>query len=73
VPIIIAGGKKIENEMDVFEMAYQAIQQGAAGCDFGRNIFQNPHPVAMISALKAIVHNNTTPTEAQEIYNDLGK
>ncbi len=73
VPIVIAGGKKVETEMDVFEMAYQAIQQGAIGCDFGRNIFQNPHPVAMIGAIRAIVHDNATAEDALEMYNDLSK
>ncbi len=71
IPVVIAGGKKVETEMDVFKMAYQAIQEGAVGCDFGRNIFQNPKPVAMISAIRSIVHDNRTPDEAQEIYNEL--
>jgi putative autoinducer-2 (AI-2) aldolase len=73
VPIIIAGGKKIETEIDVFELAYNALQQGAIGCDFGRNIFQNPNPVAMIHALRSVVHENKTPKEALEIYNELAK
>ncbi len=71
IPVVIAGGKKIESEMDVFEMAHQAIEQGAAGCDFGRNIFQNPHPLAMILALRSIVHEGRTAKEAQEMYNEL--
>jgi putative autoinducer-2 (AI-2) aldolase len=71
IPVVIAGGKKVETEMDVFNMAYQAIQEGAVGCDFGRNIFQNPKPVAMISAIRSIVHDNRTPDEAQEMYNEL--
>ncbi|HJO46134.1 MAG TPA: 3-hydroxy-5-phosphonooxypentane-2,4-dione thiolase, partial [SAR324 cluster bacterium] len=43
VPIVIAGGKKIP-ELDALKMAYQAIQQGAAGVDMGRNIFQSEAP-----------------------------
>jgi len=73
VPVVIAGGKKIETEMDVFEMVYQAIEQGAIGCDMGRNIFQNPHPEAMIRAVRSIVHENAKPDEAQQMYNDLSK
>jgi len=71
IPVVIAGGKKIDSEMDVFEMAHQAIQQGAVGCDFGRNIFQNPHPVAMIRALRSIVHEGKTPKQALEMYKTL--
>jgi len=71
IPVVIAGGKKIDSEMDVFEMAHQAIQQGAVGCDFGRNIFQNPHPVAMIRALRSIVHEGKTPKQALAMYKTL--
>jgi putative autoinducer-2 (AI-2) aldolase len=73
VPIVIAGGKKIESEIDVFQLAHDAIQQGAVGCDFGRNIFQNPNPEAMIRALRSVVHDNKTPKEALEMYNELSK
>ncbi len=71
VPIVIAGGKKVETEMDVFEMTYQAIEQGAVGCDMGRNIFQDPHPLAMIQAVRSIVHDGNKPKEALELYNEL--
>ena len=55
VPIVIAGGKKIP-ELDALKMAYNAIQQGAAGVDMGRNIFQSNAPVAMIKAVRSVVH-----------------
>ncbi len=70
VPIVIAGGKKIP-EPDALKMAYNAIQQGAAGVDMGRNIFQAESPIAMIQAVRAVVHNNETPENALELYNDL--
>jgi len=70
VPIVIAGGKKIP-EPDALKMAYNAIQQGAAGVDMGRNIFQAESPVAMIQAVREVVHNNETPEKAFEFYNDL--
>lgn len=71
VPIVIAGGKKCETEMDAFEMTYNAINQGAVGVDMGRNIWQNDHPVAMIKAIRAIVHDNLTAKQAQELYNEV--
>ena len=70
VPIVIAGGKKIP-ELDALKMAYNAIQQGAAGVDMGRNIFQADSPVAMIQAVRAVVHSNETPEKALELYNTL--
>ena len=50
VPIVIAGGKK-QPEMDALKMAYNAIDQGAAGVDMGRNIFQSDAPKAMMQAV----------------------
>jgi putative autoinducer-2 (AI-2) aldolase len=70
VPIVMAGGKKIP-ELDALTMAYRAVQEGAAGVDMGRNIFQAESPTAMIQAVKAVVHNNTPPKEAFELYNSL--
>ena len=52
-------------------MAYNAVQQGACGVDMGRNIFQSEDPVAMIQAVKAVVHGNETPDKAFELYNTL--
>jgi len=69
VPVVIAGGPKLETELDAFQMAYDAIQKGASGVDMGRNIWQNPNPVGMIKAIKAVVHKNASPQEALEIYN----
>lgn len=70
VPIVIAGGKKIP-EIDALNMAYQAIDQGALGVDMGRNIFQADDPVAMLQAVRAVVHNGQKPAEALELYNTL--
>jgi 3-hydroxy-5-phosphonooxypentane-2,4-dione thiolase len=70
VPIVMAGGKKIP-ELDALTMAYNAVQQGAAGVDMGRNIFQSESAVAMIQAVKAVVHNNETPQKAFDLYNTL--
>ena len=67
VPIVIAGGKKIA-ELDALKMAYNAIQQGALGVDMGRNIFQCEAPIAMIQAVRAIVHQSETPQKAYELF-----
>jgi putative autoinducer-2 (AI-2) aldolase len=70
VPIVMAGGKKMP-EPDALTMAYNAVQQGACGVDMGRNIFQSEDPVAMIQAVKAVVHGNETPAKAYDLYNTL--
>ncbi len=70
VPIVIAGGKKIP-EKDALTMAYNAIQDGAAGVDMGRNIFQADAPVAMIKSVREVVHNGSKPDKAYEMYLDL--
>ena len=67
VPIVIAGGKKIE-EKEAIELAYNAIQSGASGVDMGRNIFQSDCPVGMIRAVRSVVHENNSVDEAYEIY-----
>lgn len=70
VPIVIAGGKKLPEDQ-ALEFAYKAIQQGAAGVDMGRNVFQSEHPIAMIQAVRAVVHDQRTPKEAFDLYNTL--
>jgi len=71
VPVVIAGGPKCETELQVFEFVYDGIQKGAIGVNLGRNVWQNPHPVAMMRALHAVIHNNATPKEAQELFEEL--
>lgn len=70
VPIVMAGGKKLP-ELDALTMAYNAIQEGAAGVDMGRNIFQSDCPVGMIKAIRKVVHENMKPAEALEYYQTL--
>jgi len=70
VPIVMAGGKKIP-ELDALKMAYNAVQQGASGVDMGRNIFQSEAPIAMIKAIRAVVHDNETPEKAFDLYSTL--
>ena len=70
VPIVIAGGKKLP-EKEALELCYMAINDGAAGVDMGRNVFQSDCPVAMIQAVRSIVHQNLSVEEAYEMYREL--
>lgn len=71
VPLVIAGGPKLKTELDALSLAYEAINEGASGVDMGRNIWQSENPVAMIKAIRAIVHEGTSLTKAQEMFKSL--
>jgi putative autoinducer-2 (AI-2) aldolase len=70
VPIVMAGGKKIPEE-EALDMTYKAIHSGAAGVDMGRNIFQSKDPVAMIRAVREVVHKGATAREGMEVFNQI--
>ena len=69
VPVVIAGGKKLP-ELEALELCYKAIQCGASGVDMGRNVFQSEAPLAMMKAVKAVVHDDLKPAEAIKIFED---
>ncbi|MFC1950610.1 3-hydroxy-5-phosphonooxypentane-2,4-dione thiolase [Chloroflexota bacterium] len=68
VPIVMAGGPQVDTEFEVFKFIYNGMQKGAIGVNLGRNIWQNDFPVAMIKAIRSIIHANASPEEAQELY-----
>ena len=70
VPVVMAGGKKLP-ELDALTMAYKAVSEGALGVDMGRNIFQSDAPVAMIQAVRKVVHEFMKPEEAYELFQTL--
>lgn len=72
VPIVMAGGKKLP-ELEALTMADNAVQQGAAGVDMGRNIFQSEAPKAMMTAIGKVVHENLKPKDAYELWRELKK
>jgi putative autoinducer-2 (AI-2) aldolase len=67
VPIVMAGGKKLP-EPDALKLTSDAVRDGAAGVDMGRNIFQAGDPVAMIQAVRAVVHEGASPGKAHDMY-----
>ena len=70
VPIVIAGGKKVPED-EALQMAYDALQAGAIGVNLGRNIWQSEYPVAMIRSIRAIIHENYTPKESQDLFDQI--
>lgn len=71
VPVVIAGGPKVGSQLEVFEFVYNGLQQGAIGVNLGRNIWQTQNPVASIRAIRAIIHDNYSAQEANELFNKL--
>ena len=71
VPVVIAGGPKGENPLQVFEFVHDGLQKGAIGVNLGRNVWQDPHPLAMMRSLNALIHQNLTPAQAQEMYDQI--
>ena len=70
VPVVIAGGKKLP-ELEALELCYKAVNDGASGVDMGRNVFQSEAPAAMLQAVRAVVHDNMSPNQAFELFNEL--
>jgi putative autoinducer-2 (AI-2) aldolase len=71
VPVVIAGGPKTETQREVFDFVYDGMQKGAIGVNLGRNIWQTKYPVAAIKAIRAVVHENYTPKEAEDLFEQL--
>ncbi|MCI4325046.1 MAG: 3-hydroxy-5-phosphonooxypentane-2,4-dione thiolase [Thermoplasmata archaeon] len=70
VPIVVAGGPKLDSIEAALALAHDAIAAGAKGIDMGRNIWQSEHPVAMMQALRAVVHHGATVREASAIFHE---
>ena len=68
VPVVMAGGPQVDTEREVFDFVYDGMQNGAIGVNLGRNIWQNDYPVAMIKAIRAIIHGKATSQKAEEVF-----
>ena len=63
VPVVIAGGEKMENDQDIFEMVQGSVAAGGAGVSIGRNVFQHRDPAKIVQAICKIVHNGSVAEE----------
>ncbi len=68
--VVVSGGPKLPDVKDVFQMTRDAIDVGARGVTYGRNVWQSDKPIAMVHALKHIIHKRGTVNEALDIFND---
>ena len=69
VPVIIAGGPKMDSDRAILEMVKGAMEAGASGTSIGRNVFQHDNPTKIVKALFMIVHNDATVDEALNYLN----
>jgi len=67
VPVVIAGGAKMESDRDILEMVRGAMDAGAAGASIGRNVFQHANPPAMVRAMAKIIFENDTVDAALKL------
>ena len=67
VPVMIAGGPKCETDLDTLNMIYGALQGGAKGIVMGRNVWQSPHPTALLSAVYGLIHENLNVRESADL------
>lgn len=71
VPVVMAGGPQVNTELEVLEFVHDGMQRGAIGVNLGRNVWQNEAPVAMMRAIRYVVHENGTAQEAHELFQSL--
>lgn len=64
VPVVIAGGPKIETDEELLQMVKDSIEVGGSGVAFGRNLFQAENPGKITRAISEVVHNNLEVEEA---------
>lgn len=68
VPVVMAGGPQVETELEVLQFVADGMQRGAIGVNLGRNIWQNDFPVAMIKAIRAIIHDGASAEQAHDLF-----
>ena len=67
VPVVIAGGERMDSTRQVLQMVHDSIKAGGAGVSMGRNVFQHPRRIELMRALRAIVHDNADVDHALAI------
>lgn len=60
VPVVIAGGEKMETDREILEMVEGALKAGAKGVSIGRNVFQHENPAKIVKAISQMVHHGSS-------------
>jgi len=70
VPVVIAGGEKMETDQEILSIVKGSIEAGGAGVSIGRNAFQHHSPDKIVKAISLVVHKNASVDEALEALKD---
>ncbi len=66
VPVLVRGGGQVSPQ-ELLERTRIAMDAGAAGVVYGRNVVQHPTPAKFIKSIRAIVHENASVDKALRI------
>ncbi len=66
IPVLVRGGGQV-GDRELLERTRAVLDQGAAGIVYGRNIIQHANPAAMVRALMAMLHQNASVEQAEQI------
>lgn len=66
VPVVIAGGPKLDSTRDLLSMVHDSVQAGGAGLSIGRNVFQHKNVTRLLKALNGIVHEDWDLDQAED-------
>jgi fructose-bisphosphate aldolase/2-amino-3,7-dideoxy-D-threo-hept-6-ulosonate synthase len=67
VPLVLAGGAKVDSDGEILKLAYDVMQAGAMGVTFGRNVFQHRDPTSIVKALRRVVIEGGSVKEAMGV------
>ncbi|PKN08924.1 MAG: fructose-bisphosphate aldolase [Deltaproteobacteria bacterium HGW-Deltaproteobacteria-8] len=67
VPVVIAGGPKLDSTKAFLQMVHDSILAGGSGLSVGRNVFQHKNPALLTQALAKVVHEDMDVDEVLEM------
>lgn len=70
IPVVIAGGPKMNSDMEILNMVHDSLEAGGHGVSIGRNIFQHNNVRGMMTAVSDIVMHGATVKEASKHLKD---
>ncbi len=70
VPVVIAGGPRMDSTEEFLQMVHDSLRAGGSGISVGRNVFQHAHSIELIHALRGLVHSDWDVEQAMEIVSE---
>lgn len=71
--VCLAGGAAGNDLIDYLNMTREALDIGLAGVTFGRSVWGDAYPTAVVLALKALIHDDVSVEKAMEVYHQNAK